>query len=175
MKISALEEYGLRCMLRLGQCDNGNSLTINEISELEGLTVPNVRKLMMVLREAGLVKSVRGRLGGYQLKVKPSDITLGHIIDSLGGRMFDSDFCDRFSGDITLCINSNACSVRSLWGVLDGLISGVLHRIRLSDLIGDEKKVSLSLRDHLEATIDQILGDEHNRGAAKHTGGLIEV
>lgn len=42
-------------MLRLGQCDNGNSMTINEISELEGLTVPNVRKLMMVLREAGLV------------------------------------------------------------------------------------------------------------------------
>lgn len=162
-------------MLRLGQCDNGNSLTINEISELEGLTVPNVRKLMMILREAGLVKSVRGRLGGYQLKVQPSDITLGHIIESLGGRMFDSDFCDRFSGDITLCINSNACSVRSLWGVLDGLISGVLHRIRLSDLIGDEKKVSLSLRDHLEATIDQILGDERNGNTAKHSGGLIEV
>ena len=162
-------------MLRLGQCENGNSLTINDISEQEGLSVPNVRKLMMVLREAGLVRSVRGRLGGYRLKGNPSDITLGHIIETLGGRMFDSAFCGRFSGDINLCINSNACSVRSLWGVLDGLISGVLHRIRLSDLIGDEKRVSLSLREHLEATVDQILGENQNAGAACHTGGVIEV
>ncbi len=162
-------------MLRLGQCENGNSLTINEISEREGLSVPNVRKLMMVLREAGLVRSVRGRLGGYRLKVNPSDITLGHIIESLGGRMFGSDFCGRFSGEINLCINSNACAVRSLWGVLDGLISGVLHRIRLSDLIGDEKRVSLSLRDHLEATIDQLLGQDEDDRIARHAGGVIEV
>jgi Rrf2 family protein len=175
MKISALEEYGLRCMLRLGQCENGNSLTINEISEQEGLTVPNVRKLMMVLREAGLVRSVRGRLGGYRLKVDPSDITLGHIIESLGGRMFDSEFCGRFSGEVNLCINSSECSVRSLWGVLDGLISGVLHRIRLSDMIGDEKRVSLSLRDHLEATIDQLLGEDENARPVRHAGGVIEV
>jgi Rrf2 family protein len=175
MKISALEEYGLRCLLRLSQCDGDNSLTINEISEQEGLSVPNVRKLMMLLREAGLVRSVRGRLGGYRLKGDPSEITLGQIVESLGGRMFDSEFCGRFSGDVSLCINSRACSVRSLWGVLDGLISGVLHRIRLSDLIGDEKKVSLSLRDHLEATIDQLLGEEHGLNMARHAGGVIEV
>jgi Rrf2 family iron-sulfur cluster assembly transcriptional regulator len=175
MKISALEEYGLRCLLRLSQCDDDNSLTINEISEQEGLSVPNVRKLMMLLREAGLVRSVRGRLGGYRLKGDPSEITLGHIVESLGGRMFDSEFCGRFSGDVSLCINSNACSVRSLWGVLDGLISGVLHRIRLSDLIGDEKKVTLSLRDHLEATIDQLLGEEQSINMVRHAGGVIEV
>jgi len=175
MKISALEEYGLRCMLRLGQCHSGNSLTINEISEQEGLSIPNVRKLMMVLREAGLVRSVRGRLGGYRLQGDPTQITLGQILESLGGRMFDSEFCGRFAGEVTLCINSNACSVRSLWGVLDGLVSGVLHRIRLSDLVGDEKKVSLSLRDHLEATIDQLLGDEVNNGPRHHIGGVLEV
>jgi DNA-binding IscR family transcriptional regulator len=89
--------------------------------------------------------------------------------------MFDSEFCGRFSGDVNLCINSNACSVRSLWGVLDGLISGVLHRIRLSDLIGDEKRVSLSLRDHLEATIDELLGEDESARAARRGGGLIEV
>lgn len=162
-------------MLRLGQCDNGESLTINEISEREGLSVPNVRKLMMILREAGLVRSVRGRLGGYTLNEDASKITLGHIIESLGGRMFDSEFCGRFSGDVTLCINSNACSVRSLWGVLDGLVSGVLHRIRLSDLVGDEKTVSLSLRDHLEATIDQLLGADSTNITGQHAGGVIEV
>jgi hypothetical protein len=47
-----------------------------------------------------------------------------------------------------------------LWGVLDGLVSGVLNRVRLSDLVGGETGVSLSLRRHLEETIDQLLGDQ---------------
>ena len=130
---------------------------------------------MMILREAGLVQSVRGRLGGYRLKGDPSEISLGHIIEALGGRMFDSEFCGRFAGDVSLCLNSNACSVRSLWGVLDGLISGVLHRIRLSDLIGDEKRVALSLRHHLEAMIEELLGGDQGVNVVRHAGGVIEV
>jgi Rrf2 family protein len=178
MKISALEEYGLRCMLRLGQSSNGNSLTISEIADKEGLSVANVRKLMMLLREAGLVRSVRGRLGGYALKGKATEITLGRIIESLGGRMYNSEFCDRFTGDVSLCVNSGECSVRSLWGVLDGLVSGVLHRIRLADLIGNESGVSLSLRQHLEETIDQLLGEQPNVGrtaAQLHNNETFEV
>ena len=51
--------------------------------------------------------------------------------------------------------------MRSLWGVLDGLVSGVLHRIRLSDLIGTDGTVVLNLRHHLEATIDNLLGSRN--------------
>jgi len=160
MKISAIEEYGLRCLLRLGRCQDGNSLTINEIAEREGLTVPSARKLLMILREAGLVQSVRGRAGGYALKGDPADITLGRVFESLGGRMYDEAFCSRHTGDLMICVNSGACSVRSLWGILEGLISGVLHRIRLSDLLGSDGAVSLNLRTHLEATIEQLLGRE---------------
>jgi len=61
MKISALEEYGLRCMMQLARCAPGKSITIGEIAGREGLSVANVRKLMMILREARLVQSVRGR------------------------------------------------------------------------------------------------------------------
>ena len=158
MKVSALEEYGLRCMLRLGRVGEGGSLTNHEIAEQEGLSVANVRKLMMILREAGLVQSVRGRSGGYALKEPASNITLGKIMESLAGRMYGPAFCGKHSGEVTICVNSGACSVRSLWGVLDGLVGGVLHRIRLSDLIGNEGQVTFSLRQHLEATIDQLLG-----------------
>lgn len=158
MKISAIEEYGLRCLLRLGHDQNGNSLTINEIAELEGLTVPNARKLLMILREAGFIQSVRGRTGGYALKGDPREITLGQVLETLGGRMYDEAFCHRHTGDLMICVNSGACSVRSLWGILDGLVSGMLHRIRLSDLLGSDGAVVLSLRSHLEATTEQLLG-----------------
>ena len=171
MKISALEEYGLRCLVSLGRCDNGNSLTINEVATKEGLTVPNVRKLMMLLREAGLVESVRGRAGGYALKHDARDISVGQIVESLGGRMYDAAFCGRFTGELAICTHSSACSVRSLWAILDGLIGGVLHRIRLSDLIGDdEEQTTVTLRKHLETTIEEMLGHDSELSAPAVAG-----
>lgn len=156
MKISAPEEYGLRCLLQLSKAGGDGSLTINEIAEAEGLSVANVRKLMMILREAGLVQSVRGRSGGYALNATPADITVGQVFESLSGRFFDDSFCDKHSGELTVCINSNACAVRSLWNVLDGLLWGVLNRTRLSDLIGQEGPLSTRLRLHVESTVAEL-------------------
>ncbi len=66
MKFSSLEEYGLRCLVQLGTRGRGSeSLTIAEMSRREGISAPNVAKIMRVLRRAGLVKSTRGQSGGY--------------------------------------------------------------------------------------------------------------
>ncbi|HUU45697.1 MAG TPA: Rrf2 family transcriptional regulator [Acidobacteriota bacterium] len=172
MKISALEEYGLRCLLRLGQTNNSNSLTINEIAVKERLSVANVRKLMMILRELDLVESVRGRSGGYALKSDPKEISVGQVLEQLGGRMYDKEFCGRHSGQLIDCTHTNACSVRSLWAVLDGLVGGVLGRISLADLIGDERKATLSLRGHLRATIVEMLGQPVPGEAARDGSGF---
>ena len=158
MKISALDEYGLRCLLRLGRCHIGNSLTINEIAEMEGLSEANVRKLLMMLRQSGFVQSVRGRTGGYALASSPSEITVGQVMEALGGRMYDDEFCGKHSGDVRICVNSTGCSVKSLWGVLDGLVSGILHRIRLSDLLVTDGSLSMSLRQHVDETVEEVLG-----------------
>ncbi len=55
MKITAQEEYGLRCLLRLARAGEGQALTIPEIAEAEKLSVPYVAKLMSVLRQVGLI------------------------------------------------------------------------------------------------------------------------
>src|SRR3989442_8975956 len=70
MKVSAQEEYGLRCILQIARhqrSGRANPLTLAEITREEGLTVPHVAKLIRTLRKAGLVKSVLGRTGGYSL------------------------------------------------------------------------------------------------------------
>ena len=64
MKLSAQEEYGLRCLLRLGAQGDGGSLTIPEISRTEGISPEYVAKLMRILRQGGLVTSARGATGG---------------------------------------------------------------------------------------------------------------
>ncbi len=72
MKLSSQEEYGLRCLLRIGARGDGGTLTIPEISRAEGISPEYVAKLMRILRRGGLVTSARGAAGGYTLS-RPAD------------------------------------------------------------------------------------------------------
>ena len=98
MKITAQEEYGLRCLLRLAKADSG-SITLPEVAAAEGLSVPYVAKLMAVLRHAGLLESVRGRSGGYSLAKPAEDIGLGSLLLILGEPLFDEhEYCQKHAG-----------------------------------------------------------------------------
>jgi len=112
MKLSAMEEYGLRCLLQVARTGEGASLTIAEMSEREGISAPNVAKLMRVLRRAGLVRSTRGKAGGYALARPPAEVRTLDVLAALGGRLFDPGFCDRHAGVLHRCLNSGDCSIR---------------------------------------------------------------
>ena len=96
MKLSSLEEYGLRCLLQLARGGSDQSLTIEEISQAEGVTPPNVAKVMRILRRGGFVESVRGQNGGYKLAFSARAISVGEALEVLGGRLYDPSFCEHF-------------------------------------------------------------------------------
>jgi Rrf2 family iron-sulfur cluster assembly transcriptional regulator len=148
MKLSAQEEYGLRCLLQLGRnaAESGNGLTIPEISQSEGLSPAYVGKLMRVLRMGGFVESARGHAGGYSL-ARPSDqIVVGDVLADLGGQLFGPSFCENHSGVVQDCTHSIECSIRSLWNTVQTVVDGVLGRITLSDLLGEEKQATSEFR-----------------------------
>jgi len=140
VKISAQEEYGIRCLLQLGRRGEGASLTIPEISRAEGLSNHYVAKLMRVLRRGGLVKSVRGQAGGYMLRRPLGEITVGEALAVLGGRLYEPGFCDHHVGSQDVCLHTTDCSIRSLWRRLQGAVDQVLARTNLKDLLapGDD-------------------------------------
>ena len=142
MKLSAQEEYGLRCLLRLGREGDGASLTISELSQREGITAPNVAKLMRVLRRAGYVLSTRGKEGGYTLARPAEEINLGEALAVLGGRLYDPTFCGRHSGVERLCTHMPDCSIRSVWRLVQGAVDQVLGRLSLRDLLCSEEQMS---------------------------------
>jgi Rrf2 family protein len=139
MKMSAQEEYGLRCLLRMGQAGDGASLTLSELSRSEGISLPNVAKMMRILRRGGYVRSTRGKEGGYTLARRPEEINVGEVLALLGGRLFDSRFCDRHSGTSVSCAHTTDCSIRSVWRTLQDAIDGVLARMTLKDLLRNEE------------------------------------
>lgn len=136
MKLSSLEEYGLRCLLQLARQAPGASLAIPEISQAEGISHHNVAKLLRILRQGGLVASARGQHGGYALAKPPGQIAVADAIAVLGGRLFDDDFCDHFAGDGENCTHSlAACSVRALWGQVQQAVDQILVQTTLEDLL----------------------------------------
>jgi Rrf2 family protein len=134
MKITAQEEYGLRCLLQLARHHGAEPLTLGVIAEDEGLSVPYAGKLMNHLRQSGLVESVRGRSGGYVLARPAEEITLADALEVLGGSFFSSGFCDEHNGTHASCVHLGECSIRSLWGVLGDIFDRVLKRTTLADL-----------------------------------------
>jgi Rrf2 family protein len=145
MKLSAQEEYGLRCLLRLASAGDGESVTIPEIGHAEGLSVPYVAKLMRILRKGKLVKSVRGQAGGYTLARNAENIPVGEVLAILGGRLFESGFCDQFAGLERVCTHSLDCSIRSLWSAVQRAVDSVLTGITLKDLLQKESDMRLRL------------------------------
>ncbi len=142
MKFSTQEEYGLRCLLRIAYSKSANGLTIPEISTLEGITRANTAKLLRILRMGGFVDSARGQSGGYKLAKPPDEIIVADVLEVLGGKLFQSSFCDFHSGAGAICSNSIDCSIRSLWKAVQNSVDSVLQNTTLKDLMGSEQSVN---------------------------------
>jgi len=134
MRITAIEEYGLRCLLTLARRGPGQQLSVAEIAEMEGLSVPYTSKLLSILRKVGLVTAVRGRSGGFTI-VRPLDqISLYEVMTALGGPLIDPRHCQKHSGQLEQCVHINDCSVQDILGGLAGYIQEFLTDTNLQDL-----------------------------------------
>lgn len=143
MKFSSQEEYGLRLLLRIGKDHSDNGMTIPELSQLEGLSESNVGKILRILRLAGFVDSSRGQTGGYKLTRPSNEILVGDVLTSLGGKLYESSFCDLHAGVENICTNTIDCSIRSLWKTVQTMLDGLLSKITLQDLLGSEEQVEI--------------------------------
>ena len=157
MKISAQEEYGLRCLLRLARAQGeAHHPTISEIAAAEKLSVPYVAKLLGVMRQAGLIESVRGRVGGYRLTQAPADVRLGSVMLALGEPLFDDPgYCERHAGTEkgSLCVHHDGCTLRGLWQTLGEWVRRLLDRITLGDLLESEGQIADRVRERLAESV----------------------
>ena len=150
MKFSSQEEFGMRLLLRIAKSDSPHGLTIPEISVLEGISISNAGKILRILRLGGFVDSARGQTGGYKLTKPPNEIIVNDVMIILGGKLYESNFCDLHAGTENICTNSIDCSIRSLWRTIQRMIDDVLIQISLQDLLGKEEDVNLLVGSYVE-------------------------
>lgn len=149
MKISAQEEYGLRCLLELARPPAGQIRTVREIAAKEALSTAYVEKLLRLLAKSGLIHSLRGIKGGYVLNRPPGQITLGEVVRALGQIPNIGHICHQFTGEQDTCVHFSNCGIRSVWSGLTTYIQNFLDHTTVAALLGDELTVSDRLAKRL--------------------------
>ena len=141
MKITAVEEYGLRCLLRVASHEEDDPISAQTIAEMEGMSVPYTQKILRILTKSELVESKRGAHGGYYVARPVGDISLGDVMRSLGGFIEVEDLCERHTGDRDVCSNICNCTIRPVWSHISDFMMQTMDGIPLSLLMEDENVV----------------------------------
>jgi Rrf2 family iron-sulfur cluster assembly transcriptional regulator len=162
MHITAQEEYGLRCLLRVAMHERGEPMRTQEVAVAEGLSLEYAAKLMRTLKNGGFVASTRGAAGGYLLARPASEISVWQVLESLGGPLYEEKFCDAHTGSQRSCIHSTDCSIRALWRNVNGILKTALSAISISDLTRDEGSIN--------AWLLRSSADAATRDGASHAG-----
>ena len=140
MKISAQEEYGLRCLLQLANLAADESLTLPQIATREGISQANAGKLMWLLSKAGFVSATRGTKGGYTLARSAAEIYLSEIIKVLDEDVLNKH-CESYTGVLDTCVHKGDCGIRPVIVGLHEIVENALSQITLAQLVGTEAKV----------------------------------
>lgn len=132
MKVSTKGRYALRFLINIASRQDGKPVSIKDVAAQEGISEKYLEQITSVLNSGGLVKSIRGPQGGYLLKKKPEDITVGMVLRITEGSISPVACLD---ADEFYCEREAKCSTIKLWRRLDAAIKGVLDTTTIADLV----------------------------------------
>jgi Rrf2 family transcriptional regulator, cysteine metabolism repressor len=127
LKISTKGRYGLTIMMELAKFYGSGPTSLKSIAEKHQLSEHYLEQLVAPLRNAGLVKSIRGAYGGYILSKLPEQVTAGEVIRVLEGPISPVDFTEE-----------DDPAKRDLWIRIRDSIASVLDSTTLASLISFE-------------------------------------
>ena len=91
MKLSVKSDYAARAVLTLARHhSDGKSLRVEDLAAEHNVSANYLVQILIELKSRKLVRSVRGKAGGYLLAKAPKDITLGDVLRCVHGQIFDT-------------------------------------------------------------------------------------
>lgn len=134
MILSTKGRYGLKMMLELALSYGSGTMSLKDIAKKQQLSETYLEQLIAYLRKAGLVISIRGAQGGYELARSPAEITVGEIIRTLEGPLAPSECV---MDEEPECSQAEYCVTRIIWEKIRDSINNVIDSINLQDMVND--------------------------------------
>ena len=136
MRLSTRGRYGVRAMIDLASHYGQGHILLKDIARRQGISDKYLEHLLISLKLAGLVKTIRGAHGGYILAKPPVQIKLSQVIKVLEGSLAPVECVD----DPKICTRRELCVTRDVWKEIKEAIDRILESISLEDLVEREKK-----------------------------------
>ena len=136
MRLSTKVRYGVRALVELALHPGDPSVSSHEVGARQQISPKYVGQLLAQLRASGLVRSVRGQGGGFQLARPPQKVTLLDVVQAFEGSLAPVPCVD----DPSTCSRSARCAARDLWCELKEAAEKPLRRTTLADLARRQRR-----------------------------------
>jgi Rrf2 family iron-sulfur cluster assembly transcriptional regulator len=143
MNFTTKSRYAVNALADLEYLSNHkNPVSLKDIAYRQSIDLTYLEQLFRKLRIAGIVKSVRGRNGGYVYASHPEEITIKNIMDAVEENL-DATNCAGTSS----CHAGHQCNSHKLWDDLNGVVDKFLSDISITDLVEKPKGPHIPLKE----------------------------
>ena len=127
VKLTVKSDYAARAVLELARsAESGQARRADSLAKAAGVSANYLVQILIELKSRGIVKSVRGKEGGYLLAKKPSEITLGDVLRCIHGEVFDTPALDN---------EDCPAELRAAWGNLQKAASEAADQVTFQKLV----------------------------------------
>jgi Rrf2 family transcriptional regulator, iron-sulfur cluster assembly transcription factor len=131
MKLSTRSRYGTRLMLDMAEHYDEGPIQLGVIAKRQGIPPKYLEQIIIPLKKANYVKSLRGYKGGHMLARRPEEITVGEIVALMEGGL-KLTVCTEAP---EICERSETCVTRLLWKQATDAMTEKLDAVTLADLV----------------------------------------
>jgi len=144
MRVTTWTEYSLIITVHLAKRGHQEPTPVaaRELAESERLPADYVEQILLRLRRAGIVESVRGAKGGYHIARDPRTITLHDVMTASEHQTFEMN-CEVHPVDGERCSPTSGCTIRPVWQALQQRIDDYLSSVTVADLLHDVPSADL--------------------------------
>lgn len=131
MQISTKSRYGIRALYEIAKQTGSSPIKRKTISELQNIPDSYLENILVVMKNAGIIRTIRGARGGYVLIRKPEKVSMLDVVELLEGKQSQFACIE----DLDACGASADCPNRDMWIELQQSMKNVLQRYTLKDLL----------------------------------------
>ncbi len=148
MRISTKGRYGLRILIDLANHDSEKPRLIRDIAQAQQISEKYISRLVIDLRRAGMIRSIRGVNGGFHLAKDPQEITLLEVLEVMEGPISVVE-CVHATHK---CGRHSRCGARTIWQRLNDNIRGMMAEITLAEIMQ-----AYQIKDDPDAALDYCI------------------